>query len=100
MRSIGLGPCQNLSRYGRESGALQIERAPLEREVAEIERKLEANLAEAIRRSDRLIDEVADGVLSGAAIKDSLAALETQRATLEAELAAEEACPCPCILVR
>ena len=53
--------------------------------------RLEADLAEAKRRSDRLIDQVADGVLGGAAIKDKLATLETQRATLEAELAAEEA---------
>ena len=53
--------------------------------------KLEADLAEAKRRSDRLIDQVADGVLSGAAIKEKLATLEVKRATLEAELAAEEA---------
>ena len=34
---------------------------------------------------------MADGVLSGAAIKEKLATLEDKRATLEAELAAEEA---------
>ena len=34
---------------------------------------------------------MADGVLSGAAIKDKLAALEDQRAVLEADLATEEA---------
>ena len=53
--------------------------------------KLEADLAEAKRRSERLIDQVADGVLSGAAIKEKLVTLEVKRATLEAELAAEEA---------
>ena len=53
--------------------------------------KLEADLAEAKRRSERLIDQVADGVLSGAAIKEKLATLEVKRATLESELAAEEA---------
>ncbi|MFC5388098.1 recombinase family protein [Brevundimonas bullata] len=53
--------------------------------------KLESDLAEAKRRSDRLIDQVADGTLSGAAIKEKLAALEAQRATLETELAAKEA---------
>lgn len=34
---------------------------------------------------------MADGVLSGAAIKEKLATLEAQRASLEAELTAEEA---------
>ncbi|RSB40567.1 hypothetical protein EGK63_16010 [Brevundimonas sp. 357] len=53
--------------------------------------KLEAELAEAKRRSERLIDQVADGVLSGAAIKDKLSVLEVQRAALEAALTAEEA---------
>ena len=52
--------------------------------------KLEAELAEAKRRSERLIDQVADGVLTGAAIKEKLAVLEAQRAALEAELAVEE----------
>ncbi len=61
------------------------------REVRGRRGKLETDLAEAKRRSDRLIDQVADGVLSGAAIKEKLATLEDKRATLEAELAAEEA---------
>ncbi len=67
------------------------------REVRGRRGKLEAELAEAKRRADRLIDQVADGVLSGAAIKEKLAALEAQRAALEAELAAEEA-PSPVAL--
>lgn len=33
--------------------------------------KLESDLAEAIRRSERLIDQVADDALKGAAIKDA-----------------------------
>ena len=67
------------------------------REVRGRRGKLEADLAEAIRRSERLIDQIADGVLSGAAIKEKLAALEAQRTALEAELAAEEA-PSPVAL--
>ncbi|TRM73784.1 hypothetical protein DJ532_14345, partial [Sulfolobus sp. A20-N-F8] len=72
-----------------EEARLEMEKC--NREVRSRRGKLEADLAEAIRRSERLIDQVADGVLSGAAIKDKLAALEAQRAALETELAAEEA---------
>lgn len=50
--------------------------------------KLSAELAETKRRAERLLDQVADGVLSGAAIKDKLGALESRRAALEAELSA------------
>jgi site-specific DNA recombinase len=49
--------------------------------------KAESQLAEVKRRSDRLIDQVADGVLSGMAVKEKLDALEQQRAALEAQLA-------------
>ncbi|SJM55251.1 recombinase [Brevundimonas diminuta 3F5N] len=72
-----------------EEARLEMEKR--NREVRSRRGKQEADLAEAIRRSERLIDQVADGVLSGAAIKDKLAALEAQRTALEAELAAEEA---------
>ena len=72
-----------------EEARLEMEKR--NREVRGRRAKLEADLAEAIRRSERLIDQVADGVLSGAAIKDKLAALEDQRAVLEADLATEEA---------
>ncbi|MFB7881005.1 recombinase zinc beta ribbon domain-containing protein [Brevundimonas diminuta] len=72
-----------------EEARLEMEKR--NREVRSRRGKLETDLDEAIRRSERLIDQVADGVLSGAAIKDRLAVLEVQRATLEAELAAEEA---------
>nr|MCB7500683.1 zinc ribbon domain-containing protein [Enterobacter roggenkampii] len=61
-----------------------------------------ADIADRVRAALRdrlLIDQVADGVLSGPAIKDRLATLETQRATLEAELAHEEApSPVACTL--
>ena len=46
---------------------------------------------EVFAEAEAVGDQVADGVLSGAAIKDKLATLEAQRASLEAELAAEEA---------
>lgn len=39
------------------------------------------------RRVERLVDQVADGVLTGAAIKDCLDALEARRSQIEAELA-------------
>lgn len=49
--------------------------------------RLESELAEAKRRSARLVDQVADGILSGAAVKDRLMALEADRERLEVELA-------------
>ncbi|MEN5115124.1 hypothetical protein ABE453_13965 [Brevundimonas diminuta] len=78
-----------------EEARLEMEKR--NREVRSRRGTLETDLDEAIRRSERLIDQVADGVLSGAAIKEKLAALEAQRAALEAELAAEEA-PSPVAL--
>jgi len=57
-----------------------------------------ADIADRVRAALRdrlLIDQVADGVLNGPAIKDRLAILETQRATLEAELAPHEEAPSP-----
>ena len=52
--------------------------------------KQEAELAEVKRRAARLVDQVADGVLTGAAVKEKLAALEDTRERLEAELAESE----------
>ena len=52
--------------------------------------KQEAELAEVKRRAARLVDQVADGVLTGAAVKEKLAALEDTRERLEAELAEAE----------
>ncbi|MES2034904.1 MAG: recombinase family protein [Pseudomonadota bacterium] len=49
---------------------------------------LERDLAEAGRRADRLVDQVADGALSGRAVKAKLAELEARQAKLSAELAA------------
>ncbi|MBS0412191.1 MAG: zinc ribbon domain-containing protein [Proteobacteria bacterium] len=49
--------------------------------------RLESELAEAKRRAGRLVDQVADGILTGAAVKDRLMALEADRTRLEAELA-------------
>jgi hypothetical protein len=43
------------------------------------------------RRAARLVDQVADGVMSGAAVQEKLTALELSRATLERELAATPA---------
>ncbi|WP_438853248.1 recombinase family protein [Brevundimonas nasdae] len=55
--------------------------------------KAESELAEVKRRAERLVDQVADGVLSGLAVKDRWAALETRRAELETELAATPPTP-------
>ena len=49
--------------------------------------RLERDLAETIRRAERLVDQLADGLVSGATIADKLRQLETRRADLEAELA-------------
>lgn len=48
----------------------------------------ERELEETKRRADRLVDQVADGHLSGAAVKGRLDGLEQDRARLEAALAA------------
>ena len=50
--------------------------------------KQEPELAEVKRRAARLVDQVADGILSGAAVKDKLDALEARRTDLEASLSA------------
>lgn len=39
------------------------------------------------RRAERLVDQVADGVITGATVRDRLAALEARRAELDEELA-------------
>ena len=52
--------------------------------------KQEAELTEVKRRAARLVDQVADGILTGAAVKEKLAALEDARERLEAELAEAE----------
>ena len=75
-----------------ERVALAVEEARLAADQAARERvmavsKLEAELAEVKRRADRLVDQVADGVLSGVAVRDRLDALEARRAVIEAELA-------------
>lgn len=55
--------------------------------------KTESELAEVKRRAGRLVDQVADGVLSGLAVQDRLAALGSRRSELESELAASPAAP-------
>jgi site-specific DNA recombinase len=50
--------------------------------------KLEAELAEVKRRASRLVDQVVEGALTGAAVKERLDALEARRSDLEANLAA------------
>lgn len=52
--------------------------------------KQQAELAEVKRRALRLVDQVADGILTGASIKDRLDALEDTPSRLEAELAAPQ----------
>jgi site-specific DNA recombinase len=48
--------------------------------------KQQAELLDVKRRAERLIDQVAEGFLSGAAVKEKLAALERTRETLERTL--------------
>src|SRR5690606_19029608 len=50
--------------------------------------KAEAELAEVKRRSERLVDQVAEGIIAGVAVRDKLVALEARRAELESELTA------------
>ena len=57
------------------------------RRIAQARSKLDSELAEVKRRAERLVDQVADGVLTGAAIRDRLAALEARRSQIESELA-------------
>lgn len=47
----------------------------------------ERELSEVKRRADRLIDQVADGLLTGQAVKEKLAQLEARRLQLESEIA-------------
>ena len=75
-----------------ERVALAVEEARLAaahsaRKFTQARSKLENELAEVKRRAERLVDQVADGVLTGAAIKDRLDALEARRSQIEAELA-------------
>ena len=55
--------------------------------------KQEMELSEVRRRATRLVDQVAEGVLGGAAVKERLDALEARRYVLERELAEEPAKP-------
>lgn len=48
--------------------------------------KQESELAEVKRRAARLVDQVADGLLGGAAVKERLDALEARRTALEQDL--------------
>jgi len=50
----------------------------------------ERELGEVKRRADRLVDQVADGVLSGASVRDRLGTLEARRAELEQLLASAD----------
>lgn len=55
--------------------------------------KAEAELVEVKRRAERLVDQVADSMLSGTAVKDRLESPESRRADLEAELTRLPASP-------
>jgi len=48
---------------------------------------LEKRLADVRRRAERLVDQVADGVLEGATVRDRLGAFEAQRVALTQKLA-------------
>lgn len=61
------------------------------RDTSARQARASAELAEVKRRADRLLDQVADGVLTGAAVKDKLATLDVRRTALEAEIDAATA---------
>lgn len=63
------------------------------RTITQARSKLESELAEVKRRAERLVDQIADGVLTGAAINDRLDALEALRSQIEAELAQAPVAP-------
>jgi len=65
--------------------------ATARRDAGRDRHRREAELAEVKRRASRLVDQVADGQLAGAAVSDKLAELDTRRAVLEAELADAQA---------
>lgn len=50
--------------------------------------RLERELADTRRKAERLVDQVADGLLSGATVRDKLQGLEARIGVLERELAA------------
>ena len=75
-----------------ERVALAVEEARLAaendaRRITQARSKLDSELAEVKRRAERLVDQIADGVLTGAAVKDRLDALEARRSQIESELA-------------
>lgn len=70
--------------FVREYHTARAERA---RDDGQRRHQLQRELGEAERRSARLVDQIADGMLSGRAVADKLAALEARRGELEAELA-------------
>ena len=76
-----------------ESSVEEYRRAATAQRLASGRRRaeLERQLAEAIRRAGRLVDQVADGQLPGAAVRERLAGLEAERAGLERELATIDA---------
>ncbi|WP_372695015.1 hypothetical protein [Brevundimonas sp.] len=81
-----------------ERVALAVEEARLgaqhdARTITQARSKLESELAEVKRRAERLVDQIPDGVLSGAAIKDRLDALEERRSQIEGELAQAQVAP-------
>ncbi|WP_336980602.1 hypothetical protein [Brevundimonas nasdae] len=72
--------------------ALVVEEARLAAEneartISQARSKLESELAEVKRRAARLVDHIADGLLTGATVKDRLDALEARRSQIESELA-------------
>ena len=57
------------------------------RTISQARSKLESELAEVKRRAERLVDQIADGLLSGATVKDRLDALEARRSQIKLKLA-------------
>jgi site-specific DNA recombinase len=55
--------------------------------------QLEKELSEVKRQAERLVDQVADGALTGVAVKDCLDLLEIRRAELEGRLSAAPSPP-------
>ncbi|KJV39503.1 MULTISPECIES: hypothetical protein [Brevundimonas] len=75
-----------------ERVALIVEEAKLAaendaRRITQARSKLDSDFAEVKGRAEGLVDQIAVGVLAGAAVKDRLDALEARRSQIDSELA-------------
>lgn len=64
------------AEYARLAGQTQASRGRLQKELGEV-----------VRRAERLVDQIADGLIAGPAVNDRLRTLEARRAEISAELA-------------